>query len=337
MGNGEIGKLELWLAKRRVRKMGRTGQERKKRVETGMTVAIFVLVVGFVFGAAYNLANPTGDGGGWFFGYRPTFVVSNSMEPAIRTYAMCFLEEIDPWDIAEGDIIVYKATDESLIIHRVVDRRIDVNGELRLATKGDHNIREDLLAVRADQVKGRVIAIWNGMANLVSAVTHRTSVSSKEYTEADEIGWVRARMRFSMLAICIASASVGIEVHNVKERRATKKREERKENAIELPGFVMGRIELKKWTRGVLVRGWRDLVFWTALCTVLGLAGAEGIVGWSCYGTWELTAVAFVVTAAIVISGVAGYNLGETFGYHGDCVENLAVLTVKEANKAKIW
>ena len=70
-------------------------------------------------------------------------VVSGSMEPAIPTGSIVYVEETEPSQAEEGDVIAfYSATGSGAVItHRVVQNRV-VSGEL--ITKGDANEKEDV-------------------------------------------------------------------------------------------------------------------------------------------------------------------------------------------------
>lgn len=83
------------------------------------------------------------------FGIMPCVVLSGSMEPAIQTGAVAFINTNDT-DSQAGDIITYQLADGKLVTHRVV-RRLE-SGEL--ITKGDANEAEDNVPVITEQVVG---------------------------------------------------------------------------------------------------------------------------------------------------------------------------------------
>ena len=138
------------------------------------------------------------------WGWEPYIVRSGSMEPAVHTGAITFINTRSrDWGI--GDIITYRLEgrdEEILITHRVVGREGD-----EYVTKGDANEVPDLALVRPDQVVGRYvfqipkagfladrwnsgglaaavfwIVLLNGMAVALEAANSGNGVSDKEET-----------------------------------------------------------------------------------------------------------------------------------------------------------
>lgn len=91
------------------------------------------------------------------FGIKPTIVLSGSMEPNIKIGDLIFINETDPSQLKEGDVICYIAS-EKAITHRIVEITTAENGEIRFVTQGDANNVVDQRAVSIDQIEG----IWNG-------------------------------------------------------------------------------------------------------------------------------------------------------------------------------
>ncbi len=86
------------------------------------------------------------------FGVRPRIVLSGSMEPAVHTGSLCFIDAGYPYrDIREGDIIAFRAGGMEAM-HRVVD--IDGEG---MMTKGDSNDGPDGGRVTSDRYLGKNI------------------------------------------------------------------------------------------------------------------------------------------------------------------------------------
>lgn len=83
------------------------------------------------------------------FGIMPCIVLSGSMEPAVHTGAVAFIDTNNT-NVTVGDVITYQLTDRKLITHRVV-RQLE-NGDL--ITKGDANETEDNASVTSGQVVG---------------------------------------------------------------------------------------------------------------------------------------------------------------------------------------
>lgn len=96
-------------------------------------------------------------------------VVSGSMEPAIPTGSIVYVEETEPSQAEEGDVIAfYSATGSGAVItHRVVQNRV-VSGEL--VTKGDANEKEDVTPVSYEYYLGKVVFTLPGPPGLFAAV-----------------------------------------------------------------------------------------------------------------------------------------------------------------------
>lgn len=73
--------------------------------------------------------------------YPLVYVASNSMYPTLRIGDLLFVKGVDPEDIREGDIIVFRKTtgSDERIVHRVV-RVKSVGGRILITTKGDNNL-----------------------------------------------------------------------------------------------------------------------------------------------------------------------------------------------------
>lgn len=89
-------------------------------------------------------------------GYQVYSVVSGSMEPAIPTGSLLYIQAAAPEALMEGEVIAfYGAKDSaSIITHRVVENRV-VMGEL--VTKGDANQENDMNPVPYANVIGKVV------------------------------------------------------------------------------------------------------------------------------------------------------------------------------------
>ena len=86
-----------------------------------------IIVVGVVFIGLY------------IFGITPYVVLSGSMETAIETGSLCFVNKnVKYEDIKKNDVVAYRTDKGVLVTHRVV--RIDENG---FVTKGDSNPSQD--------------------------------------------------------------------------------------------------------------------------------------------------------------------------------------------------
>lgn len=92
--------------------------------------------------------------------YGAYVIVSGSMEPVIKIKDAVIIRRADPNDIKVGDVVTYRATDESyygiLITHRVIEIRTE-NGQKVYVTKGDNNMSADRSPVTAGQIYGKVV------------------------------------------------------------------------------------------------------------------------------------------------------------------------------------
>lgn len=99
------------------------------------------------------------------FGYRLSFVLSQSMEPAIRTHALCLTDMIHR-EPSVGDIVVcrhqYEGGPAILIVHRVTAVQKDGG----ILTKGDNNPEPDGWITPKDDIIGKVVFIWNGLPEM---------------------------------------------------------------------------------------------------------------------------------------------------------------------------
>lgn len=88
-------------------------------------------------------------------GYEIYTVVSGSMEPAIPTGSLVYVQGAQPEEIEEGEVIAFYGGREStaIITHRVV-RNNTLEGEF--TTKGDANEKEDIKPVEYREFIGKV-------------------------------------------------------------------------------------------------------------------------------------------------------------------------------------
>lgn len=106
------------------------------------------------------------------FGYRLSYVLSGSMEPTIKTHALC-LTDMRTKDFKKGDVVVYEheytpgdKTDTRMMTALIVHRVIKVYPDGSVETKGDHNKEKDPWITPKNKVVGKVIGYWNGFAKI---------------------------------------------------------------------------------------------------------------------------------------------------------------------------
>lgn len=103
-------------------------------------------------------------------GYHIYSVVSGSMEPAIPTGSLLYIQEAQPGEMKEGDIIAFYGSEHStaVITHRVVENRVAM-GEF--ITKGDANQAEDLQPVPYGDFIGKAVRIVPGAGKAAEIFT----------------------------------------------------------------------------------------------------------------------------------------------------------------------
>lgn len=115
----------------------------------GSTVLFVLVVVPFL---VYSFPMAVGADGSFV-------VLSGSMEPTIGVGDVIVVDDVDPGNVEEGDIITFRrAGDEVPTTHRVIDVR-EVDDRIEFTTKGDANEDPDAAPVTGDQVVGRVVGI----------------------------------------------------------------------------------------------------------------------------------------------------------------------------------
>jgi signal peptidase len=114
------------------------------------------------------------------FGFHIYSVISGSMEPAIPTGSLVYIEEMDPAEVEADEVIAFYAAKDSssIITHRVVENRV-VMGEF--ITKGDANETQDMNPASYDEfigkvalsipVVGRVAQIFTSYAGKIAAAS----------------------------------------------------------------------------------------------------------------------------------------------------------------------
>lgn len=85
---------------------------------------------------------------GWFgFGIRPYITMSGSMEPAIHTGSVCFIDTDYRYDdVVVGDVIAYQTANGDRVTHRVIEVTSDgfvTQGDANDVSDGISTIREN--------------------------------------------------------------------------------------------------------------------------------------------------------------------------------------------------
>lgn len=88
------------------------------------------------------------------FGYQIKTVLSGSMEPNIKTGSIIIVKTGgDATTFKENDIITFKATENRIVTHRIIDV-VQKNGQTMYRMKGDSNKTKDMNLVLPQNVIG---------------------------------------------------------------------------------------------------------------------------------------------------------------------------------------
>ncbi|MEI3520592.1 MAG: signal peptidase I [Anaerosacchariphilus sp.] len=106
-------------------------------------------------------------------GYELYTVVSGSMEPAIPTGSLVYVENMDPTEVQEGDVIAFYSVQggSAVITHRVVTNST-VMGEF--ITKGDANEENDMSPIPYYYFIGRVVKSIPRVGSMAQTFTSST-------------------------------------------------------------------------------------------------------------------------------------------------------------------
>lgn len=126
----------------------------KKAVVYGAIEAVAIMLIIVLIGLA---------------GYKPSVIISKSMEPKLMTNALIITKQVPYKNIKVGDIIKFKTTEAGpvAVMHRVI-RKTTVNDEIILKTKGDNNKLEDSWVVNKRDYQVKVIGQANALAPVIT-------------------------------------------------------------------------------------------------------------------------------------------------------------------------
>lgn len=141
----------------------------------------------------------------YFFGVRPTLIITDSMEPTIMTNAIVIVEDIEFDDVEVGDIVRYNSPQMGYsIVHRVVSR-----SETQLFTKGDNNPTIDKWPVDETMLNGKVTQINNDVAEVLSFIFGRFDL--------DNIGASLARAFIGLVVLAISITALILFIYYIFE------------------------------------------------------------------------------------------------------------------------
>lgn len=87
------------------------------------------------------------------FGIKMTAIASNSMNPYFYRGDIVVVKTCDDYQI--DDVIEYRHNN-MMVVHRIVEEKVDSSGEVYFITKGDNNNANDTWVVTKSQIKGKV-------------------------------------------------------------------------------------------------------------------------------------------------------------------------------------
>lgn len=103
-------------------------------------------------------------------GLKPVVVLSGSMEPAIKTGSLAFIDTSDRV-VCEGDVISFRSGD-LLVTHRVVE----ITGD-GYRTKGDNNDTADAGIVKDSSLEGKILFSIPGAGYFLKTIALPASIA----------------------------------------------------------------------------------------------------------------------------------------------------------------
>ncbi len=100
-------------------------------------------------------------------GYTPLLVESGSMSPYFSVNDLIIIHNGSENEVYDkGDVICFKSGD-SYVTHRIVDKKINENGELVYTTQGDANNTPDAQPVNSSQILGSCATSIKGLGGVL--------------------------------------------------------------------------------------------------------------------------------------------------------------------------
>ena len=110
------------------------------------------------------------------FGYSLLNIVSGSMDPEIKQGEYILIEEVDPSEVREDDIICFYSTDPTIYgypnTHRVVEEPYIQDGEYYFVTKGDANLLPDTLPAEGSRLIGRHVTNLTAVSSFLEFISN---------------------------------------------------------------------------------------------------------------------------------------------------------------------
>lgn len=140
-------------------------EKEKKKIKIGdiiidIILAFALIILGVSIVVAFKFKENPEDA--YLFGYKPVYILTGSMEPTLREKGICIVKQTTYDDVDVGDIIMYQI-DEKTITHRIVEKTDE-----GIRTKGDNNNVEDAYLLQDENVKAKVVLIFNFTATIIN-------------------------------------------------------------------------------------------------------------------------------------------------------------------------
>lgn len=127
---------------------------------------IVLIIVAISIFSFIQMKNAGTDGFLDTFGYQPVYIKTGSMEPAIKTKSIIITKRVDSMDdIAIDDVVTYVVYDATGKEIRITHRIYNIKEDGTIITKGDNNRVADSYSLTIDNIKAKVIHIWNWAAD----------------------------------------------------------------------------------------------------------------------------------------------------------------------------
>jgi signal peptidase I len=130
--------------------------------KSSIILIVYMIIILVMTGALIKFMSDDSHSVG---GYTLRIVVSGSMEPVIKTNSMTIIKTCDISEVNEGDIVCFSYYQD--IVHRVIEKNVDEQGNIVLHTKGDANTTADSVEVNSDMLVGKVYKVFNNTANFI--------------------------------------------------------------------------------------------------------------------------------------------------------------------------
>lgn len=127
-----------------------------------------VAVTAVVVAAAVVLVVPKA------MGWQGVLVLSGSMEPALQSGGVAFVDRVRPEAVHVGDIIAFERPGGWRVTHRVVEVTATIDGP-RFRTKGDANEVADAWTVESKALVGKVRYAFPHAAGVIGLLVANTS------------------------------------------------------------------------------------------------------------------------------------------------------------------